>query len=70
MANKPETKGKEKSASKTNKHTSKRYSLYEISGNTAKRKNKFCPKCGVGIFMAQHKNRSSCGKCGFTEFRK
>lgn len=29
-----------------------------------------CPKCGNGTFMAKHKNRNSCGKCGYTEFAK
>ena len=28
------------------------------------RKNEFCPKCNV--FMADHKDRQSCGKCGHT----
>ncbi len=69
MAKKKPTKAKEKGAKKA-RHSSKRYALYEISDNKAKRKNKFCPKCGVGIFMAQHNNRTSCGKCGFTEFVK
>ncbi|NTV23403.1 MAG: 30S ribosomal protein S27ae [Nanoarchaeota archaeon] len=36
----------------------------------AKSKNKTCPKCGAGVFMAEHKNRSSCGKCGYSEFKK
>jgi small subunit ribosomal protein S27Ae len=57
-------------AKKGNKHTSKRYKLYEISGNSLKRKNKFCPKCGNGFFMAAHKDRTTCGNCGFTEFKK
>ncbi|MEM3374522.1 MAG: 30S ribosomal protein S27ae [Candidatus Woesearchaeota archaeon] len=35
-----------------------------------KPKNKTCPKCGPGVFMAEHKNRISCGKCGYTEFKK
>ncbi|MEK6928073.1 MAG: 30S ribosomal protein S27ae [Nanoarchaeota archaeon] len=33
-----------------------------------KKKGKECIKCGAGIFLAQHKDRMSCGKCGFTEF--
>ena len=41
--------------------------LYEASGKELKRKNKFCPKCGPGIFLAAHKDRFSCGKCGYTE---
>ena len=43
---------------------------YEIKGETLERKNKTCPKCGQGIFMAQHKDRSTCGKCNYTEFSK
>jgi ubiquitin-small subunit ribosomal protein S27Ae len=35
-----------------------------------KLKKKTCPKCGAGVFMAEHKNRISCGKCGYTEFKK
>lgn len=34
------------------------------------RKRPVCPKCGPGIFMATHKDRLSCGKCGYTEFTK
>jgi|SaaInlStandDraft_4_1057021.scaffolds.fasta_scaffold50446_3 ubiquitin-small subunit ribosomal protein S27Ae len=32
-------------------------------------KNKECPKCGPGVLLAEHGNRASCGKCGFTEFK-
>jgi small subunit ribosomal protein S27Ae len=28
---------------------------------------KFCPKCGAGIRLAEHKDRRSCGKCGYFE---
>lgn len=52
-----------------NKPTSKKYSLYQISGENIK-KSKECVKCGQGIFLAQHKDRLSCGKCGYTEFLK
>ncbi len=33
----------------------------------AKDKPKFCPKCGPGIKLANHKDRWSCGKCGYYE---
>jgi small subunit ribosomal protein S27Ae len=39
---------------------------YDLSAGL-KRKGKFCPKCGAGVFMAEHKDRSTCGKCGTTE---
>jgi len=44
----------------------KKSSYYDTSGEL-KRKNKFCPKCGPGTFMANHKDRSHCGNCGYTE---
>lgn len=28
---------------------------------------KNCPKCGRGVRLAEHKNRRSCGKCGYFE---
>jgi len=43
-----------------------RWNLYETSGGL-KRKNKSCPKCGAGTFMAGHKDRWTCGKCGYME---
>ncbi len=61
-----EKQGKKKHV---NKPTSKKYSLYTISGDTVKRA-KHCLKCGAGIFLAQHKDRLACGKCGYTEFSK
>ena len=45
-----------------------RWSLYQLSGNKAERKNKSCPKCGAGTFMAKHSNRWTCGNCHMTEF--
>ncbi len=44
--------------------------LYEIKDNKLVRKRKTCPKCGEGVFMAEHADRYSCGKCGYTEFKK
>ncbi|NQE05843.1 30S ribosomal protein S27ae [ANME-1 cluster archaeon GoMg1] len=35
-----------------------------------KRKRKTCPRCGAGVFLAEHKDRYACGKCGYTEFIK
>lgn len=28
---------------------------------------KDCPKCGAGVKLANHKDRHSCGKCGYFE---
>ena len=34
------------------------------------KKKRACPKCGSGINLAEHKNRFSCGKCGYLESKK
>jgi small subunit ribosomal protein S27Ae len=52
------------------KRPSKKYSLYQISGDKIERKNRSCPKCGAGIFLAKHNDRLVCGKCHYTEFVK
>lgn len=44
-------------------------SYYEIKGNNISRKKTSCPKCGAGVFMAEHEDRQSCGKCGFTQWK-
>ena len=47
------------------------YDLVEEKGTVkARRKRKMCPRCGAGVFLAEHEDRYSCGKCGYTEFRK
>lgn len=58
MAQKPAKKGK----------TTRLWSLYRIEGGKLQRKNKSCPKCGPGMFLAQHKDRLVCGSCKYTEF--
>ena len=47
-----------------------RWNLYEKKGTVLERKNKSCPKCGHGTFMAKHNNRLYCGTCHYTEFLK
>ncbi|MCD6513102.1 MAG: 30S ribosomal protein S27ae [Thermoplasmata archaeon] len=44
--------------------------LYEIQDGKLIRKRKECPKCGPGVFLAEHADRRSCGRCGYTEFKK
>jgi small subunit ribosomal protein S27Ae len=51
---------------KTKSHPTKVWKLYEAG----KPRNKFCPRCGKGVFMAKHKDRVTCGKCGYTEFSR
>ena len=43
-------------------------SLYKVDSNKIERKNKFCPKCGPGMFMGNYKNRWVCGKCRYVEY--
>jgi small subunit ribosomal protein S27Ae len=43
---------------------------YEVSGDTIKSRKSVCPRCGNGVFLAEHGDRQSCGKCGYTEFKK
>ncbi len=49
---------------------SSKWKLYEVSGDKLIRKNKYCPRCGPGVFLAKHSNRLTCGKCGYTEILK
>ncbi len=46
------------------------YKFYKIDNSTFERTKRECPRCGKGIFMADHKDRYTCGKCGYTEFKK
>ncbi len=59
---KPASKGKSAKKGKWN--------LYEKSGDKITRKNKSCPKCGSGTFMAKHSNRWYCGNCHYMEISK
>lgn len=44
--------------------------LYKVEGNRVVPARTHCPKCGAGVFLAQHADRVSCGRCGYTEFSK
>lgn len=43
---------------------------YQVDGDKVSRIKPVCPKCGPGVFMATHKDRVSCGHCGYTEFKQ
>ena len=47
----------------------KKREVFKVEGQNVNRTRKHCPKCGPGVFLAEHKNRVSCGKCGYTEFK-
>lgn len=61
---KKEKKGKKKHK---NKPTSQKWKFYKIEGEQVTRE-KYCPRCGPGIFLAKSKDRVYCGKCHYTEF--
>lgn len=44
--------------------------LYEVDGDELVRKREPCPKCGDGVFLADHDDRLACGNCGYTEFKE
>lgn len=61
-------KGGEGKKPHKNKPTSKKYTLYKVSGDKVIRERKSCPRCGPGTFLAQHGGRHYCGTCHYTEF--
>lgn len=48
------------------KAPSKRH-LYKVEGGKIVRLRRSCPKCGAGVFLAEHKDRAACGHCGYLE---
>lgn len=44
--------------------------MWVIEGEEVTRTRKACPKCGPGVFMAEHYDRIHCGKCGYTKFKR
>ncbi len=64
MAKKVVKKGKKPHK---NKPTSKKYSKYKIEGDKVTRE-RFCPRCGPGVFLMKSQGRSYCGKCHYSEF--
>jgi len=64
MAKKIVKKGKKEHK---NKKTSKKYTKYKIEGDKITRE-RFCPRCGPGIFLMKTPDRVYCGKCHYSEF--
>ena len=50
-----------------NKPTSKKYTKYKIDGDKITRE-RFCPRCGPGVFLMNSQGRVYCGKCHYSEF--
>jgi len=66
MPKKKKVKQKEKKKRVRRKNKNQ---LWIIKDGKVVRTNRECPRCGAGVFMAQHYNRLSCGKCGYTRFQ-
>jgi small subunit ribosomal protein S27Ae len=47
-----------------------KWSKYAVEDGTLVRKAEFCPVCGPGVFLADHADRKSCGRCGHTQFNE
>ncbi|RLG63007.1 30S ribosomal protein S27ae [Candidatus Geothermarchaeota archaeon] len=43
------------------------WKFYKIENGKLVRLRRFCPRCGRGVFMADHGDRWACGKCGYME---
>jgi len=46
------------------------YKYFKVDGNKLTRTRKICSRCGKGVYMSEHKDRHTCGKCGLTEFNQ
>jgi len=65
MAKKKAVKKKEK---KGRIHRPNKSKIWEVKDGKVVRLNRTCPRCGEGVYLARHYNRSSCGSCGYTKF--
>jgi small subunit ribosomal protein S27Ae len=46
------------------------WKFYKIEGDKIQRLKKECPRCGRGVFLAEHSDRFTCGKCNLTTFKR
>lgn len=54
-------------AKKAKTRCSKLWKAYKVEGSKLVRLKKFSPKAGSGYFMAEHKDRRTCGKTMYME---
>jgi len=66
MAKEKQSVHKGKKARK-NKPTSQKWKFYKVDGDKIT-SQRFCPRCGPGVFLANSGGRLYCGKCHYTEF--
>jgi small subunit ribosomal protein S27Ae len=72
-APKPDAKPQAK-AEKPKREKSKRkevgvHAMYKVEGEKVSRTRPTCERCGPGYFMGDHKDRFTCGHCGFTRYK-
>ncbi|MHA1126594.1 MAG: 30S ribosomal protein S27ae [Candidatus Heimdallarchaeota archaeon] len=44
------------------------WKYYKVEKSGLTRVKKECPRC-KGSFLAEHKDRRTCGKCNYTEYK-
>lgn len=63
-------KERRKARSKSKHRNVQIWKLYKIENGKVVRLRKTCPRCGDGTFLAEYKNRTYCGRCGWSQIRK
>lgn len=61
--------GREKELEKKKKKEKGVFALYKIENGKLVRLRPVCERCGPGYFMADHGDRYTCGRCGFTRYK-
>jgi small subunit ribosomal protein S27Ae len=64
-----QTQQQKEKRQKAPKRRVKVHTLYRVEESKLLRLRKECPRCGRGYFMAEHKDRTTCGNCGFTTYK-
>jgi small subunit ribosomal protein S27Ae len=59
----------EKPKEKKKKEEKGVHAMYKIEGEKVSRLRPTCERCGPGYFMGEHKDRYTCGHCGFTRYK-
>jgi small subunit ribosomal protein S27Ae len=45
------------------------HAMYKVEGEKVTKVRPTCERCGPGYFMGDHKDRYTCGHCGFTRYK-
>jgi small subunit ribosomal protein S27Ae len=48
----------------------KQWEILKVKDDKIEPAKKLCPRCGPGVYMAEHKDRYYCGTCHFAEWKK